>query len=53
MTELVLHAAVVKATSEVGKAVADMDEEWNQSMERLADTLAEVQNNEAAYINHY
>lgn len=53
MTELVLYAAVVKATSGVEAAVASMDEEWNQSMERLADTLAEVQNNETTYTDHY
>ncbi len=41
-TKLTLHAVVVKATPEVGTALAGMEEGWNQSLDRLAEDLAKA-----------
>jgi hypothetical protein len=35
-TKLTLHAGVVKSTPAVGAALDDMEEGWNQSLDRLA-----------------
>jgi uncharacterized protein YndB with AHSA1/START domain len=41
-TELTLHAAVVKSAPEVAAALEGMEEGWSQSLDRLAEHLANV-----------
>lgn len=39
-TKLTLQAVVVKATPEMARSLAGMEEGWNQSLDRLAEELA-------------